>query len=93
MQDENLEYDPEWILATLNDAKESLENLIGYIEDEPEAAKEILDEQIAAVYAKLNYAYNSAKDGPDALMKMDDDDLVSFPQVLPFQHSNGFTRE
>ena len=64
MSEEQLEYDPEWTLATLNDAKEALEDLIAQVEDSPEEVKEILEENIANVYAKLNYAFNSAKDGP-----------------------------
>ena len=33
MSEEQLEYDPEWTLATLNDAKEALEDLIAQVED------------------------------------------------------------
>ena len=36
MSEEQLEYDPEWTLATLNDAKEALEDLIAQVEDSPE---------------------------------------------------------
>ena len=79
MSEEQLEYDPEWTLATLNDAKEALEDLIAQVEDSPEEVKEILEENIANVYAKLNYAFNSAKDGPDALLSMPADELVAFP--------------
>jgi|GEM_PF-171394 len=86
MSEEQLEYDPEWTLATLNDAKEALEDLIAQVEDSPEEVKEILEENIANVYAKLNYAFNSAKDGPDALLSMPDDELVAFPSVLPLKH-------
>lgn len=93
MSEENLQYDPEWTLATLNDAKEALEDLIAQIEDSPDEVKEVLDEGIAAVYAKLNYAFNSAKDGPEALMSMPDDELVAFPSVLPLKHSVDFEDE
>ena len=88
MSEEQLEYDPEWTLATLNDAKEALEDLIAQVEDSPEEVKEILEENIANVYAKLNYAFNSAKDGPDALLSMPDDALVAFPSVLPLKRKN-----
>ena len=47
MSEEQLEYDPEWTLATLNDAKEALEDLIAQVEDSPEEVKEILEENIA----------------------------------------------
>ena len=85
MSEEQLEYDPEWTLATLNDAKEALEDLIAQVEDSPEEVKEILEENIANVYAKLNYAFNSAKDGPD--------ELVAFPSVLPLKHKVEFEEE
>jgi len=93
MSEEQLEYDPEWTLATLNDAKEALEDLIAQVEDSPEEVKEILEENIANVYAKLNYAFNSAKDGPDALLSMPDDELVAFPSVLPLKHKVEFEEE
>ncbi len=82
MSDEN-KYDAEWSVATLTDALEALQDLIAEIEDSPEEVKEILDEGIINVYAKLNYAYHSAEDGPEALMQMSDDDIISFPPVLP----------
>lgn len=93
MSEEQLEYDAEWTLATLNDAKEALEDLIAQVEDSPEEVKEILEENIANVYAKLNYAFNSAKDGPDALLSMPDDELVAFPSVLPLKHKVEFKEE
>ena len=90
MSEEQLEYDPEWTLATLNDAKEALEDLIAQVEDSPEEVKEILEENIANVYAKLNYAF---KDGPDALLSMPDDELVAFPSVLPLKHKVEFEEQ
>lgn len=87
MAEDKIEYDAEWTLATLNDAKEALEDLIALVEDNPDEVKEVLEENIANVYAKLNYAFNSAKEGPDALMSMADDELVAFPSVLPLKHS------
>ncbi len=83
------EYDPKWSYATLNDALETLEQLIGVIENSnPDEIQEILDEELPAVYAKLNYAYHSAKDGPKALDIMTDDELVSFPPLLPSSTKN-----
>lgn len=92
MSEEQLEYDPEWTLATLNDAKEALEDLIAQVEDSPEEVKEILEENIANVYAKLNYAFNSAKDGPDALLSMPDDELVALPVRLAFETQSRIRR-
>ena len=42
MSEEQLEYDPEWTLATLNDAKEALEDLIAQVEDSPEEHRQRL---------------------------------------------------
>ena len=93
MSDEQLQYDAEWTLATLNDVKEALEDLIAQVEDSPEEVKEILEENLTNVYAKLNYAFNSAKDGPGALLSMPDDELVAFPSVLPLKHKIEFEEE
>ena len=60
MSEEQLEYDPEWTLATLNDAKEALEDLIAQVKDSPEEVKEILEENIANVYAKHSTAPKTA---------------------------------
>ncbi|MBQ8828653.1 MAG: hypothetical protein IJ022_00895 [Burkholderiaceae bacterium] len=86
-------FDAQWSLATLNDAKEALEALIAQIEDNPDEVQEILEEDIANVYAKLNYAFNSAELGSNALMQMEDDDLIAFPAVLPFKHGKVNSQE
>ena len=83
-------YDAEWSVATLTDALEALQDLIAEIEDSPEEVKEVLEEGIINVYAKLNYAYHSAEDGPEALMQMSDDDIISFPPVLPMFGCSAF---
>lgn len=67
--------------------------MIAEIEDSPEEVKEILDEGIINVYAKLNYAYHSAEDGPEALMQMSDDDIISFPPVLPMYGTPALCRK
>lgn len=89
MSQEN-NYDAEWSIATLTDALEALQDLIAEIEDSPDEVKEVLEEGMINVYAKLNYAYHSAEDGPEALMKMSDDDIISFPPVLPMLGTAAF---
>ena len=47
--------------------------------------QEILTEEIAAAYAKLNYAVNTARCGAEGLDTMEDDELVAYPvKELPF---------
>jgi hypothetical protein len=74
--------DAEWILVTLRDAASALEELIDDIEDEPESAEDLLEARMAAVYAKLNYAWNTRQTGPSAIDTVDHDVLVGWPADL-----------
>ncbi|HEX5514125.1 MAG TPA: hypothetical protein VFY81_06995 [Gammaproteobacteria bacterium] len=74
--------DAEWILLTLRDAATSLDELIEDIDDEPDAAHELLEERMATIYAKLNYAWNTRDSGPAALDTVDHDELVGWPKDL-----------
>lgn len=74
--------DAEWILLTLRDAATSLDELIEDIDDEPDAAHELLAERMATIYAKLNYAWNTRDSGPSALDTVDHDELVGWPKDL-----------
>lgn len=77
---------PAWLQATLADAAESLNAIVGKLEDRPdtETAEEILRRDIVEVYAKLNYALNSAPYGSDALAVLSEDELVAWPEDMPF---------
>lgn len=74
--------DAEWMLVTLGDAAAALEELIEDIEADPDAAEELLDERMATVYAKLNYAWNTRDSGPGAIDTVDHDELVGWPKDL-----------
>ena len=74
--------DADWILTTLNDALSSLEEVVTELESDPDSVDELLPELMAMVYAKLNYAWNSRELGPEAIDKLDHDQLVSFPKDL-----------
>ncbi|HPT49484.1 MAG TPA: hypothetical protein PKZ22_04680 [Accumulibacter sp.] len=76
--------DAEWVLATLSDAMEALESAVAELESDPESLDERLPELLPAIYAKLNYAWNSRELGPAALEQIDHDRLVAFPRDLPF---------
>jgi hypothetical protein len=74
--------DADWILLTLRDAAAALDDLIEDIDDDPDAAHALLDEQMAAIYAKLNFAWNTRRSGPGAIDTVDHDTLVNWPQDL-----------
>ena len=74
--------DADWILTTLNDALSALEDAIVELESDPEAVDELLPELMSMIYAKLNYAWNSRELGPEAIDKLDHDQLVGFPKDL-----------
>ena len=76
--------DAEWVLATLNDALAELQATVDAIEADPEDAAELLPELLPAVYAKLNYAWNSRELGPEAIESMEHDALVAWPEDFPF---------
>ncbi len=75
----------EWLTETLKDAEEALAYAIQLLEENPRKAAGVLEHEIPAVYAKLNYAVNTASAGPAALETMADDDLVAWPAELPFK--------
>ncbi|MBE2257875.1 MAG: hypothetical protein IAE88_03405 [Rhodobacteraceae bacterium] len=75
--------DAEWVITTLTDAMEALEEVIGELEADPQAIDELLPAAMPAIYAKLNYAWNSRQLGPAAIDQLDHDDLVAFPKDLP----------
>lgn len=74
--------DAEWVLTTLTDAMEALEEVIGELEADPEAVAELLPQLLPAVYAKLNYAWNSRELGPQAIEQLDHDQLIAFPREI-----------
>lgn len=81
--------DAEWILATLNDALAQLHETIAAIDGAPESVEELLPQMLPAVYAKLNYAWNSRELGPEALDRLDHDALVAWPEAFPFGRDAG----
>jgi len=75
--------DAEWVLATLNDVMDALEDAVGELERSPQAVDLLLPEVMPAIYAKLNYAWNSRELGAAALEQLDHDELIAFPKDLP----------
>lgn len=76
--------DREWLTATLSDTLEYLSETIDRLGNERLDAEEILLEDVANVYAKLNYAVNTARLGPEAIDQCDHDRLIEWPEEMPF---------
>ena len=72
--------DSQWLLDTLTDAAETLAAAIARIESDPRRAAGVLEHEIPELYAKLNFAVNTASIGPGAI-----DALIAWPAGLPFQ--------
>ena len=71
--------DREWLSVALTDALECLTEAIERLD-----AEEVLLEDVANVYAKLNFAVNTAETGPEAIDTTDHDQLISWPECMPF---------
>ena len=72
-----------WLHATLADAAESLAAALETHTDE-ETASELLRRDLVEVYAKLNYAVNTAYLGSEALNVLTEEELVAWPAEMPF---------
>ncbi len=80
------EISPLWVQATLQDAADSFSALLDKLGEHPdeETAIEVLNHDLVEVYAKLNYAVNSARLGPKALEALSEDELIAWPAKMPF---------
>jgi len=78
------EIDAQWLTDTLTDAAQTLAEAIALIEEDPRHAQGVLENEIPALYAKLNYAVNTAHTGPNSVNELDHDALVAWPKGLPF---------
>lgn len=76
--------DRQWLIDALSDALEALSETVERLEDERLDAEEILLDDLANVYAKLNFAVNTAETGPAAIDTTDHDLLIQWPECMPF---------
>lgn len=75
----------EWFKATLADAGDALNEAIDKLEEaDQEEALDVYSHELANVYAKLNYALNTAHLGPEALDALTEDELIAWPINMPF---------
>lgn len=77
--------DSQWLLDALSDAAETLAAAIDRIESDPRRAAGVLEHEIPELYAKLNFAVNTATTGPEAINTTDHDDLIAWPAGMPFK--------
>lgn len=76
--------DRQWLIDALTDALESLSETVERLEDERLDAEEVMLDDLANVYAKLNFAVNTAETGPAAIDTTDHDQLIQWPECMPF---------
>lgn len=76
--------DRQWLIDALSDALEALSETVERLEDERLDPEEILLDDLANVYAKLNFAVNTAETGPAAIDTTDHDELIQWPECMPF---------
>lgn len=80
--------DRQWLIDALSDALESLSETIERLEDERHDAEEVMLDDLANVYAKLNFAVNTAETGPAAIDTTDHDALIQWPECMPFDRDD-----
>ena len=76
--------DRQWLIDALSDALETLSETIERLEDERLNPEEVMLDDLANVYAKLNFAVNTAETGPAAIDTTDHDELIQWPECMPF---------
>ncbi len=76
--------DAQWLLTTLEDASLTLNAALERLSANPRSARGVLEHEIPELYAKLNYAVNTAETGPADLETADHDALIAWPASMPF---------
>ena len=75
--------DRQWLIDALSDALETLSETIERLDPE-----EVMLDDLANVYAKLNFAVNTAETGPAAIDTTDHDELIQWPECMPFDRED-----
>ena len=84
--------DRQWLIDALTDALETLSETVERLEDERLDAEEIMLDDLANVYAKLNFAVNTAETGPSAIDTTDHNQLIQWPECMPFGRENDLSQ-
>lgn len=81
---QNHPIDTQWLTDTLTDVQETLGKALDLLQSDPRHAQGVLEHEIPALYAKLNYAVNTARIGPDAINTLDHEALTAWPSAEKF---------
>ncbi len=81
--------DAQWLKDTLLDAQDALSEALNLLEKDPRHAKGVLEHEIPALYAKLNYAVNTAYTGAPDLDTVKHDALIAWPKGEAFKAFKG----
>ncbi len=84
--------DRQWLIDALSDALETLAETVQRLEDDRLDPEEIMLEDLANVYAKLNFAVNTAETGPEAIDTTDHDQLIQWPECMPFDRESDLSQ-
>ena len=79
--------DRQWLIDALSDALETLAETVQRLEDDRLDPEEIMLEDLANVYAKLNFAVNTAETGPEAI-----DTTDQWPECMPFDRESDLSQ-
>ncbi len=77
--------DAQWFKDTLLDAQETLSEAINLLEKDPRHAEGVLEHEVPSLYAKLNYAVNTAYTGAPDLDKAQHNELIAWPKGKAFR--------
>ncbi len=84
--------DRQWLIDALSDALETLADTVQRLEDERLDPEEVMLDDLANVYAKLNFAVNTAQTGPSAIDTTDHNQLIQWPECMPFDRENDLSQ-
>lgn len=77
--------DAQWLKDTLLDVQDALSEALNLLEKDSRHAKGVLEHEIPEIYAKLNYAVNTATTGAPDLDTVDHNALIAWPKGNAFK--------
>ena len=77
--------DTQWLKDTLLDVQDALSEALNRLEKDSRHAKGVLEHEIPEIYAKLNYAVNTATTGAPDLDKVNHNTLIAWPKGEAFK--------
>ncbi len=77
--------DAKWLKDTLLDVSDALSEALNRLEKDSRSAPGLLEHEIPDIYAKLNYAVNTAYTGSPDLDTVDHNALIAWPKGEAFR--------